>query len=551
MSIMIVLPLSLSFSRLRVPFQLPDAPGEALEAAQLRDGLRPFLGGLRRQHRGIRSRAPDRLGHEARRRDDDAVGDLDVPHYARGAADGAVPADAGAPRDPREGGDGGMRPDAHVVRDLDLVVELDAVLDHGVVQRAPVDGGVRADFDVVADDDASGLRDLDPAPALGRDAEAVRADHRSGVDHRALSDHRARVHRDGGTETGVLADLRLLPDRAPRSEHDALVDPCAARDVAERPHGRRRGDFGARLDHRPRVDSRRHLRLGVEQLRGPGVVGVGVVAHDSWELGRPPLAAREDHRGGARAVQLLQVSRVRDEGQVARFRVLQGRDAADLGILTPYQLSAEPGDDLAQAVGAGAGAHLPARFSASALMTLSVMSMRLLAHTTCSFWNTTSSFSASAICRTARLARSMTRSNSSLRRWARSSLNSRCLRWNSRLASANSRSRFWRSESTIVMAFLSMPSCIFLICSPSFCNSCPRCENSCSSFFWASWAAGASRMIRSRLTKPMLVWGKAGPAAAASAAKAQPASTPRIDLEWVFLMGDELYRSDVRTRCRA
>jgi len=48
-----------------------------------------------------------------------------VPHYARCATDGAVAADAGAPRDPREGA---MRyaPDAHVVRDLDLVVELDA-----------------------------------------------------------------------------------------------------------------------------------------------------------------------------------------------------------------------------------------------------------------------------------------------------------------------------------------------------------------------------------------------------------------------------------------
>jgi hypothetical protein len=48
----------------------------------------------------------------------------------------------------------------------------------------------------------------------------------------------------------------------------------------------------------------------------------------------------------------------------------------------------------------------------------------------------------------------------------------------------------------------------------------------------------------------MLVWGNAD-SAAESAAKAQPASTPRIDLEWVFLMGDELYRSDVRTPCRA
>ena len=53
-------------------------------------------------------------------------------------------------------------PIVHVVADLDLVVELHAVLDHRVVQRAAVDGGVGADLDVVADDHAADLRNLAP-----------------------------------------------------------------------------------------------------------------------------------------------------------------------------------------------------------------------------------------------------------------------------------------------------------------------------------------------------------------------------------------------------
>jgi hypothetical protein len=48
-----------------------------------------------------------------------------------------------------------------VVADLDLVVELDAVFDDGVGQRAAVDRGVGADVDVVAHQHAPGLRDLD------------------------------------------------------------------------------------------------------------------------------------------------------------------------------------------------------------------------------------------------------------------------------------------------------------------------------------------------------------------------------------------------------
>ena len=41
-----------------------------------------------------------------------------------------------------------MRADEHVVTDLDLVVELDAVADHRVIDRATIDGGVGADLDV-------------------------------------------------------------------------------------------------------------------------------------------------------------------------------------------------------------------------------------------------------------------------------------------------------------------------------------------------------------------------------------------------------------------
>ncbi len=44
-----------------------------------------------------------------------------------------------------------VRADAHVVADHDEVVELDALLDHGVVDGAAVDGGVGADLDVGAD----------------------------------------------------------------------------------------------------------------------------------------------------------------------------------------------------------------------------------------------------------------------------------------------------------------------------------------------------------------------------------------------------------------
>ena len=52
------------------------------------------------------------------------------------------------------------RPIATLWRDLHEIVDLGALADHGVADRAAVDRGVGADLDVVLDDDAPDLRDL-------------------------------------------------------------------------------------------------------------------------------------------------------------------------------------------------------------------------------------------------------------------------------------------------------------------------------------------------------------------------------------------------------
>ena len=69
------------------------------------------------------------------------------------------------PEMPDAARDHGVRADAAVVADLHVVVELDAVFDDGVLERAAVHGRVRADLDVVADHDAAELRHLDVVPS--------------------------------------------------------------------------------------------------------------------------------------------------------------------------------------------------------------------------------------------------------------------------------------------------------------------------------------------------------------------------------------------------
>ena len=62
-----------------------------------------------------------------------------------------MPTDPGAAGDADATGQRAVGADADVMRDLNLVVQLDPVLDHGIFQRAAIDGGVGADLDIIAD----------------------------------------------------------------------------------------------------------------------------------------------------------------------------------------------------------------------------------------------------------------------------------------------------------------------------------------------------------------------------------------------------------------
>src|SRR5258705_104904 len=309
------------------------------------------------------------------------------------AADRAVPADTRAARNGGTPGHRRMGADAHVMADLDLVVQLDAVLDHRVVERAAVDRRVGSDLDIVAYKGTTRLRDLDPASRIARHAETVGADHHAGMNQCALADNAAGIDRDRGPQAAVLADLRVLADRAIGIDHGALAKPRSPADMTARAHGGRCGDFGARFDHRARMDSQNGATLRAEKLCGLGVIDIGIVAQDPGQGRRVPLLSRQDHGRGAGAAQLRAVPGVRKEAKVAGTGAFQGGDSPDFGIGIADQLPAEPGDDLTQPVSTRDGLrhgeawpiHLPARDSSSALMTLSVMSMRGFAHTTCSF----------------------------------------------------------------------------------------------------------------------------------------------------------------------
>ena len=197
--------------------------------------------------------------------------------------------------------DHGVRADHAVVADLDLVVELHAVLDHGVVERAAVDGGVGADLDVVADAHRAHLRDLHPAARVGRHAEAVGADHHARVQDAAVADGAVVVDRDARVQARVVADAHVgARRRSPRRWR------CARR-CARRGRSRRRrrsravratmasGSICA-VGCMPGFTARRR----VEERHRARVVRVGIVGDDARQRGGLALVGAEDHGAGAR-----------------------------------------------------------------------------------------------------------------------------------------------------------------------------------------------------------------------------------------------------------
>src|SRR6266487_1788078 len=128
-------------------------------------------------------------------------------------------------RDPRLRHDEATRADAHVMGDVDEIVDLRARPDHGVVHAAAVDARIGADLDVVPDEAPPHVGNLAVrfAAGAGDVAEAVAPEHRAGVHDHALAERRAGVQRDTRIELRVVPNRDAVPQHAPRADADVAA----------------------------------------------------------------------------------------------------------------------------------------------------------------------------------------------------------------------------------------------------------------------------------------------------------------------------------------
>src|SRR5512135_3938933 len=133
---------------------------------------------------------------------------------ARAATDAAIFSDGGAAGNPHAACNRGVSADAHVMRNLYLVVQLHVFFDHRIVQRAAVYGGVGADLDVVANDHAADLLYLQPAAAIPGHAETVGTDDHAGMDDDVVADDAIVIHGHIRVQPGIVTQHSTFADAA-------------------------------------------------------------------------------------------------------------------------------------------------------------------------------------------------------------------------------------------------------------------------------------------------------------------------------------------------
>jgi len=175
-------------------------------------------------------------------------------------ADGSLPTNHDAIANDRAAGNarlaanGAAPPKMNIVCNLNEVIDSATRTDNGVTSRTSIYRAIRADLDIIPDNDAAKLWNAYPAMRSGYETKTPPAD----------AD--ARGDPDTVAYQGV-ADASVRSDRALVAKDDPVADDGVAADVAIRPYFRPCTDNGPGIDARPIADDRTRINMRIGRYR--------------------------------------------------------------------------------------------------------------------------------------------------------------------------------------------------------------------------------------------------------------------------------------------
>ena len=147
-----------------------------------------------------------------------------MPDHADTAGDHAILANLGTARDTDAPRHRGVVADLHVVRDHDLVIQLDPVTDYRIGQRATINGGIGANFDIITDLHPTNLRDLQPDTLLTGKTEPFTTNYCTRLNHYPSTYAHIVIQGNSRCEPTIFTDHRARADHAMRADRDAGSD---------------------------------------------------------------------------------------------------------------------------------------------------------------------------------------------------------------------------------------------------------------------------------------------------------------------------------------
>src|SRR5215204_3289601 len=148
--------------------------------------------------------------------------------------------------------------------DLDEIINLRASPDTRFADRRAINRRVRADFDIVFQNDAPDLRDFQPTLLFVlRVAETVRADGRVVVNNAARADTAVFANRDARMDDGIRADFDILINGRVRKNLDIFADLAICADDRIRHYLDPVSDLCRFVNYRRRVNRGNDFRVGI------------------------------------------------------------------------------------------------------------------------------------------------------------------------------------------------------------------------------------------------------------------------------------------------